>query len=65
MAVSTSVVPIALDEVQIEPQLMGALVALPPGALPVTVPVPEPVLATVSLAELKVAVIVLAVLMTT
>jgi hypothetical protein len=40
VAVSVRVVPTAFDDLQMEPQLMGALVAPPPGALPVTVPVP-------------------------
>ena len=65
VAVSPSVVPTAFDDWQIDPQLMGALVAPPPGAVPVTVPLPVPVFTTVKVDELNVAVIVLALLMVT
>ena len=65
VAVSAIVVDAAFDDLQTEPQLMGALVAPPPGALPVTVPAPVPVFTTVRGNEVKVAVMVLALLMIT
>jgi hypothetical protein len=65
VAVRLIVVPTAFDDLQIDPQLMGALVAPPPGAVPVTVPLPAPVFTTVRVDELNVAVIVLAPVMVT
>src|SRR5262245_54422355 len=65
VAVRLSVVPTALADLHIEPQLIGTLVAPPPGALPVTVPLPAPVFTTVSATDVKRAVMVRAALMVT
>src|SRR6185295_20308953 len=64
-AVRLSVVPTAFADLQIEPQLIGTLVAPPPGALPVTVPLPTPVFTTVNANDVNRAVIVRAALMVT
>src|SRR6185295_16304747 len=64
-AVRLSVVPTAFADLQIEPQLIGTLVAPPPGALPVTVPLPAPVFTTVKAEDVNRAVMVRAALMVT